>query len=951
MTDFPRSVRRRIVYFSLIMILMANFSLYATPNQVAQADTACTGAASGDGTIASSAIFHNSTQTAYLSSTTITASGSATVTLRVCQNDVQQVQVLVWKTGDPLASPSFTYNASVVSTDSSGPYSMWQATVPGPGSVINQWYQFKVTDGSTVGYYHPASGNTGVGVWSTTLANPSWGIATSANPPVDFVEPSWIKDAVIYQIFPDRFRNGNTSNDPVAGKLIYGPTTCNGGTCAIEKHSNWNDLPTTPGYGKDFFGGDLQGIIDEINAGYFTDLGVNTLYLNPIFTASSNHAYDPNDFYNINPYFGDNTLFDTFVSTAHSHGIRIILDGVFNHVGSDSKYVDGYGLNRWPNDVGACESASSPYRSWIVSGSYGTSTCAGGWGWQGWYGYETIPSLNETDPVKSFVYRDGSAQSPSGLSVLHYWISKGIDGWRFDAAQSNTNAWFTDLRPYVKTTYGNSNILLMGEVTGGCDWGLYQNYVNGQQLDSAMNYCFRDWSVGFANGNAPSSFDGSYNSFKALFPSSALHGFMNLISSHDSPRALNQVGGDLNRLKLLVLLQMTLPGAPSVYYGDEVAVPGGSDPDDRRTYPWADKGGSPNTAMYSHFKKVIGIRNANSALRGGDVQTLKVDDTNHIYSYLRSDSSQKIVVALNNSTTANTTSISVSGSISDGTVMTDALNGGSYTVSGGTITVPVSGQWAVILVAGSSATTTVATTTVATTPTVTTTTPTVTTTTPTVTTTTPTVTTTTPTTTVVTTTPVTTIATSFSEYKTTVTGQNVYLVGSIPALGSWNTSSAIAMSSAKYPNWTGTVNLPASTSFEYKFIIKDSAGNVTWESNSNHSYITPASGSLTLVTTWGLQAQQVATTFNENATTVVGQNIYVVGDIPALGSWNTSNAILLSSATYPVWVGTINIPATTTFQYKYIKKDGSGNVTWESGTNRSFTTGTNGVASLNDIWK
>jgi glycosidase len=670
----------------------------------------CASAATGDNAIVTTAVYHLDTDGNYRSPLGDLQMGqTATLKLRTCANDVQSVQALVWKTGAG-ANPSYIYTATLVQTDTQ--YAYWTMFVPAPDVVIDQWYQFRVQDGTRAGYYHPLSGNTGPGVWSETRIDPSWKLGTVTPPPTDFAVPSWMKDAVIYQIFPDRFRNGDPSNDPpayTANAQIYGPNTCNGyphghgsGPACVVDGRSWTDPLLIPSYGLDFYGGDLQGIIDKINAGYFNDLGVNTLYLNPVFNASSNHGYDTNDYYNIRPYFGDNAKFDQLITAANNHNLRIILDAVFNHAGSDSKYIDGYGRNRWPSDTGACEGAS-PYRSWFTSNGTGTTYgCADNWLWKGWYGYETIPEFQETDAVKDFFYRGGSPQSPSGKSVAQYWIDKGIAGWRYDVAQDITLPFFHEMNQYIKQGYASTETLMLGEVTGGCDWGLYQNYVKEGYLDSAMNYCFRDWAVGFANGSAPSNFNSSFTAFRARFPNNAWHAMMNLISSHDSPRALNLMNGDTARLKLIALLQMTLPGAPSVYYGDEVALPGGGDPDNRRTYPWADKGGSPDTSMYAHFKQVIGLRNAHPALRGGDFKTLLVDDTHRLYSYLRWDASESIVVALNNGDSAQTNIvIPIAPSLSNGTVLTDALNGGTYTVVDGSITIGnINSRWGVILVAG-----------------------------------------------------------------------------------------------------------------------------------------------------------------------------------------------------------------------------------------------------------
>ncbi|MCX6032247.1 MAG: alpha-amylase family glycosyl hydrolase [Chloroflexi bacterium] len=676
-----------------------------TVTPTATAPVSCTGAAAGDSSIRPTGVYHLDTDPTWRTPTgDILPTGSAALRLRTCQGDVQGVNILVWTTGAG-AVPSFVYTATVASSDPTGPFDIWEATIPGPGYNIDQWYQFRLTDGTVIGHYHPVSGNTGPGVYvaSASPVDPSWKLGTTAAPPVDYVVPSWMKDAVIYQIFPDRFRDGDLANN-AAGATVYGPNTCSGYSgagapaCVTSLHSSWNDLPVMPGYGIDFFGGDFQGIIDKINAGYFNDLGVNVLYLNPVFAAASNHGYDTNNYYQINPRYGDLAKFDALITAANSKGLRVILDGVFNHAGMDSVYID-----KTKTLGGACASASSPLRAWFTSGSSGSAfACDGGWGWKGWYNYETIPELvDENADVRDFFYRGGSSQSAGSIPVTQYWLNRGIAGWRFDVAQDITHDWWQNMRPYLKgentsgTVYGDSEVLMLGEVTGGCY--SYQDFVNQDELDSAMNYCFRDWTRDYANGGKPSSFDASFQYQRSKLALSPWYAMMNLVSSHDSPRILSLVNGDTARVKLAVLLQMTLPGAPSVYYGDEVGLPGSGDPDNRRTYPWADKGGSPDTDLYDHFKKVIGIRNQHAALRGGDVQTLLIDDASYLYSYIRWDAAEKIVVALNNGGAGATAAIPVSAHLADGTVLTDLLNGGTVTVSGGQITLPVAAQWGGIL--------------------------------------------------------------------------------------------------------------------------------------------------------------------------------------------------------------------------------------------------------------
>ncbi|MFI1522627.1 carbohydrate-binding module family 20 domain-containing protein [Kitasatospora cineracea] len=198
-----------------------------------------------------------------------------------------------------------------------------------------------------------------------------------------------------------------------------------------------------------------------------------------------------------------------------------------------------------------------------------------------------------------------------------------------------------------------------------------------------------------------------------------------------------------------------------------------------------------------------------------------------------------------------------------------------------------------------------------------------------------------------------TVTEKFNETKTTVTGQNVYLVGSVAQLGSWDPNAAVALSPAGYPVWSGSVQLPANTAFEYKYIVKDAAGNVTWESGANHSANSGATGG-TLNDSWGgstATTGQVTVNFSENKTTVYGQNVYLVGSTAQLGSWNPASALPMSSASYPNWTLSLTLPANSAFEYKYIVKDAAGNVTWESGANRSYTTGASGTATLTDSWK
>ncbi|MBN1483715.1 MAG: DUF11 domain-containing protein [Chloroflexia bacterium] len=657
----------------------------------------CSGAGPGDGAIVTAEIYHNSRKLAWRDPFgPIPQDGAATLWLQVCQGDVEAVEALVWETGDPLNDPSHTYGAAVSGYDPSGPYDIWEVQVPGPAALVDQWYQFRISDGGYSGYYHvlPDSGNSGPGDWSDSLIDRSWRLGTYL---AGFENAGWIEDAVIYQIFPDRFRNGNPANDPVEGTTVYGPHTCDGGPCVVDLHDTWTELPTNPPFGVDFFGGDLEGVVEKLP--YLDELGINLIYFNPVFAASSNHGYDANDYYAIRDDFGGDAAFEQLVAAAEPYGIRVILDGCFNHTGSDSRYMDAYGADRWPPPDGACESAGSPFREWYTEGSSGQDVCDGGWGWYGWWGFETIPELQEIDPVKDFIYRGGSPYSPDGVAVSQYWVEQGSAGWRFDVAQDISHDWWAEMRPYVKGH--SSQTLMLGEVTAGCmDWS---SYLRGDQLDAVMNYCFRDWAISWANGNPPSAFDSAFTAFRAQYPRPAVYSMMNLLDSHDTARALNLLGEDKARLKLAALLQMTLPGAPSVYYGDDVGVSGGRDPDCRRTYPWADQDGSPDLDLLAHYQTVIGIRNAHSALRGGEMETLLVDDGSHLYSFIRWDEGERVVVVLNNGSGSQAAAIPVGDYLEDGSVLTDTLNGGSHSVQAGTLSLDVAGQWGAILVTGAAA--------------------------------------------------------------------------------------------------------------------------------------------------------------------------------------------------------------------------------------------------------
>ncbi|KPV49304.1 alpha-amylase, partial [Kouleothrix aurantiaca] len=379
-----------------------------------------------------------------------------------------------------------------------------------------------------------------------------------------FQAPGWAKNAVIYQIFPDRFRNGRSDNDPKTGDVRYDDPVlrlpwgtlpegyCRNYAGATTTSCPWRfgAPPNTPATqletprGRDYMGGDLKGVDQKLD--YLKSLGVNTIYFNPIFDAGSNHGYDTQDYYKIDPYFGTQKDWENLNKHADERDIRIILDGVYNHMSSDSPFFDRY---HHYSTVGACESVSSPYRSWFTfhDVAAGTGTCAGSAGansatYDGWFGFDSIPVLTKTnaDVQKYFL--------TSTDSVAKHWLKAGAEGWRLDVMgdASFPNGYWETFRNVVKTT--NSNALIIGEL-----WqkdSTLLRFLRGDRADSTMNYRLRDAVIGLLT---PGSFDskGFGDSGRIIKPSefaarmlairedysdASFYSLMNLLDSHDTER-------------------------------------------------------------------------------------------------------------------------------------------------------------------------------------------------------------------------------------------------------------------------------------------------------------------------------------------------------------------------------------------------------------------------------
>jgi glycosidase len=664
------------------------------------------------------------------------AGSNVTIRFRSERFNLSKVTLVIYQL-NPDHESSTRLEKDLPYSSNDGTYDYWQQTYTLPTTPTIWYYKFKLERGTgtpgtpLVDWYsddyaddHDNLNQGGTGAAAHSEPNQSFQL-TVYNP--SFQTPAWMQNAFVYQIFPDRFRNGNRSNDPDTNpRTFYGNITAT-------YHSTWNEQPedgrVTGNYNRDFFGGDLQGIINKLD--YLKSLGVTAIYMTPIVKAESNHRYDTDNYEDVDPYLGDPVLFQGLVTQAQQHGIKLILDGVYNHTSSDSLYFDRY--HRYNTD-GACESTSSFFRPWYRFTT--TNVPCGDSDYEGWFGYPSLAVMDKSLPaVRDYIF-GGSNNTllPAGTSknVTQYWYDLGAAGFRFDVADDATfhhnywQAFRSKAKPY------KSDGPLIGEI-----WPDASPWLLGDELDSVMNYRFRKDILGFArypfnwadndnNGSnsltplKPSEFDRALKSIREDYPPAAQYAMMNLVDSHDTNRSLfvlsftsdSSLDAAKARQKLVATFQFTYIGAPTVYYGDEAGLnaPGKvdssgvvqDDPYNRAPFPWNDTPGyygGQDLNLTNYYSKLAYIRSQHSALRTGDFRTLLTDDTNLVYSFGRSDNTEKMVVALNNNTaTVSNIAIPVSGYITDGTTLIDALTGNTYTVSAGKVTVSSLGtKGAVIL--------------------------------------------------------------------------------------------------------------------------------------------------------------------------------------------------------------------------------------------------------------
>jgi glycosidase len=528
-----------------------------------------------------------------------------------------------------------------------------------------------------------------------------------------FTTPAWLQGAVVYQIFADRFRNGDKSNDYCRVGSWSGCPTFYGDVPAI-LHSTWNeeveDARATGVFNRDFFGGDLQGVVEKLD--YLKELGVDAIWLTPIFKARSNHRYDTDDYHEIDAGVGGDPAFAFIANESAAKGIRLILDGVFNHTSSDSRYFDRY--NRYPDVVGACESASSPFRPWYqISGSAVPCTQ-----YSGFANLDTLPTLDDANAaVRAFVYKDGLA------SVIGQWTGSGADGWRLDVAHELSHAWWRDFRTSVKGYAAEAP--LIGEITAGPVDAT--EYLLGDELDGVMNYRFRHIANGFVR---QTNWTDSSGTLPALSPAQTAHALQavledyprqaaavsfNLVDSHDTNRVLHvltEPGDSLavakERQRFAALLQFTSFGAPMIYYGDEAGINapgrgGFGDPYNRAPYPWPDESGDVNTygppdaEMIEYYTKLASLRRSLVPLRIGSTTMLFTNASVLAFARVAAPHAPPIVV-LNKGSQPATVAVPVRGLYPNGATLEVGLGDGQTQVAGGRVSVTVAPRSGVVLV-------------------------------------------------------------------------------------------------------------------------------------------------------------------------------------------------------------------------------------------------------------
>lgn len=578
-----------------------------------------------------------------------------------------------------------------------------------------------------------------------------------------FTTPDWMKNAVIYQIFPDRFFNGDLTNDDAQ--------TSSRGEEDYEFITDWSTIPENPeqailnpdsypenaflgdgSWSNEIYGGDIRGIIDRVE--YLKALGVNVIYLNPVFSSISSHRYDTSDYTKIDPILGDLGDFKDLVQICEKYDMHLVLDGVFNHVSDDSVYFDRYykfvgqdgKVGAYPfwayvyDDMSehgtTLEEAKAnattyfkglgvtdfSYTEWfdiyrttltdedgnVVKDKIGYRAGKEVYNYDGWWGYDSMPVVKSTNGSEYQTESWANEIIDGKDSVCNYWLSQGADGWRLDVANEVSDETWQRFRESVKAL--DSGHVIIGEI-----WDEATQYLLGDMYDSVMNYVFRNAVLNFVKGGNASDSMKTLERIRELYPTEAFYAMMNLVGSHDTTRLLSYLDGiddDRNqkevekafpsyettsdlakqRQYVVAFLQMTYAGAPTIYYGDEIGMVGADDPDDRRGMTW----GEGNKELVEWYATLASIRNSYSALRTGSVEPVEINEA--VMAFVRKDTENTMLVLANNSTKDVVVTIPVEEllKLSKNTV-TDVVSLTNYEVKDGVVEVVIPALRGIIL--------------------------------------------------------------------------------------------------------------------------------------------------------------------------------------------------------------------------------------------------------------
>ncbi|MBQ4322834.1 MAG: glycoside hydrolase family 13 protein [Clostridia bacterium] len=514
------------------------------------------------------------------------------------------LSVTVWfaKDGTPAKETELVF------TENIRQYQRWTATVT-PTEAGVYWYTFRIKTPKGVKIYgrdlrnRPVCGRENPSAWQITSYDPT------------LKAPKGWAGGMFYQIFPDRFYREGEQVRPAGKEYATFRTP--------EELPTWKRAPNGDLDTTDFFGGNLKGIEKKLD--YLKDLGVTILYLNPIFEAYTNHRYDTGNYEKIDPFLGTEEDFRSLCTQAHARGIKIMLDGVFSHTGDNSIYFNRYG--DYPN-VGAYQSKESPYYPWFKFKKWPDD-------YESWWGIKLHPEVDEENPdyLEYITGKNG---------ILRRWLRAGADGWRFDVADELPDGFLDAAHKAIKEE--KPDALFIGEVWEDASnkesYGKRRRYLLGDQLDSVMNYVLKDAILAFVLTGDSDEFAERIRGLTENYPPCALNCAMNLIGTHDTPRVLTTLTGvelpkepaaqvamtfteeqkaeAMARLKVADILMFTLPGIPSVYYGDEAGMWGGHDPLNRQFYPW----GKENKDLQKHIRTLGHLRKNYPVLKEGTTEIL-----------------------------------------------------------------------------------------------------------------------------------------------------------------------------------------------------------------------------------------------------------------------------------------------------------------------------------------